>query len=268
MKKKILHDSCTRFAPDAGIAIGPILFIIAILGILAAAIAAGSGSFTVKTSKESDATKASALIDLGSTSKLGMDRLMAAGYDFSTIYIDIAKTTETNSVFSPTGGGVGVPSTAMASCPTFSAALPTCALRTTADGWNFPKSTGDIMLLGTTSGTNISVIQLMMIPVTQGTCDAINQQANALVGSTQASGVIFAATDTGNIASTAAGAITAWDADLKSKYVGCINSSSDSTTPGAATDGGAASGGVGAGVAEPDGTGVKIYYFFQVIGVS
>jgi hypothetical protein len=34
-----------RFAPDAGIAIGPILFVIALLGILATVIAAGTGDF-------------------------------------------------------------------------------------------------------------------------------------------------------------------------------------------------------------------------------
>ena len=42
-----------RLSPNAGIAIGPILFIIAILAILAAAIAAGSGSFTAGTTSES-----------------------------------------------------------------------------------------------------------------------------------------------------------------------------------------------------------------------
>src|ERR1700728_5210589 len=53
-----------RLASDAGIAIGPILFIIALLGILAAAIAAGSGSFTSSTTNESDETKAAALINI------------------------------------------------------------------------------------------------------------------------------------------------------------------------------------------------------------
>ena len=41
-----------RWQREVGIAIGPILFIIAILAILAAAIAAGSGSFTAPTATE------------------------------------------------------------------------------------------------------------------------------------------------------------------------------------------------------------------------
>src|SRR5580658_2534770 len=65
-----------RFGHDAGIAIGPILFIIAILGILAAAIAAGSGSFTSGTTAESSKTKAAALIQIGENLKIGMDRLI------------------------------------------------------------------------------------------------------------------------------------------------------------------------------------------------
>ena len=73
-----------RMGATAGIAIGPILFIIAILAILAAAIAAGSGSFTSGTTSESAKTKASALIQIGENLKVGMDRLiMEGGYGLS-----------------------------------------------------------------------------------------------------------------------------------------------------------------------------------------
>ena len=41
-----------------GIALGPILFIIAILAIIAAAIAAANGGFTANTTTESDKSKA------------------------------------------------------------------------------------------------------------------------------------------------------------------------------------------------------------------
>ncbi len=51
-----------RLRRQSGIAIGPILFVIAILAILAAAIAAGSGSFTASTTAESTKTQASAII--------------------------------------------------------------------------------------------------------------------------------------------------------------------------------------------------------------
>ena len=50
-----------KFEPQSGITIAPILFIVAVLAILAAAIAAGSGSFTGGTSTESATTKAAAI---------------------------------------------------------------------------------------------------------------------------------------------------------------------------------------------------------------
>ena len=69
----------SRLDPNAGIAIGPILFIIAILAILAAAIAAGSGSFTAGTTTESSKTQASALIQIGENLKIGTDRIVMEG---------------------------------------------------------------------------------------------------------------------------------------------------------------------------------------------
>src|SRR5580698_4104592 len=93
-----------RFPPDAGIAIGPILFIIAILGILAAAIAAGSGSFTNGTASESNSTKAAALIQIGENLKVGMDRLMMeGGIDFNSVVIGVNNTSNATDLFSPTG---------------------------------------------------------------------------------------------------------------------------------------------------------------------
>ncbi|MFZ4859913.1 MAG: hypothetical protein ACOYL3_26415 [Desulfuromonadaceae bacterium] len=50
---------------DAGIAIAPILFVIALLGILAAAIAAGSGAFSSSTSTESAKATAEAIVQQG-----------------------------------------------------------------------------------------------------------------------------------------------------------------------------------------------------------
>ena len=48
-----VSGSLSRLRPSAGIALGPILFILAILTILAAVIAAGSGGFTANTTNES-----------------------------------------------------------------------------------------------------------------------------------------------------------------------------------------------------------------------
>src|SRR5580704_10446143 len=107
------HDpAADRWHNDAGIAIGPILFIIAILAILAAAIAAGSGSFTAPTASEGAKTKASAIIQLGDNIKMGMDRLtMENGVSFGNWVINTANTVNNTDLFSPTGGGISPPST-------------------------------------------------------------------------------------------------------------------------------------------------------------
>ncbi len=116
--RRAYHFEFERWQKDAGIAIGPILFIIAILAILAAAIAAGSGSFSAPTATEGAKTKASAVIQLGDTLKMGMDRLtMENGISWGGWTINTANTVNNNDLFSPTGGGVSPPSTSMAGNP-------------------------------------------------------------------------------------------------------------------------------------------------------
>ncbi len=154
-----------RFAADAGIAIGPILFIIAILGILAAAIAAGSGTFTSSTNNESSKTKAAALIQIGENLKIGMDRLLLENdITFANVVIGITNTTNTTDLFSPTGGGITIPATSMAQTPT-------------NDPWYYP--TAILPSLGTGVSTNLED-RMAMIQVDSGTCDQINSKANAV----------------------------------------------------------------------------------------
>ena len=62
-----------------GIAIGPILFIIAILALLAAAIAAGSGGFTASTNTDSAKVLAQAIIDYAEQVKTGVNTVSANG---------------------------------------------------------------------------------------------------------------------------------------------------------------------------------------------
>ena len=90
-----------------GIALGPILFIIAILAIIAAAIAAGAGGFTDNTNTESAKTQASTLIQIGGTLRNGFDNLVSNGVDPSAITYG---TTLATDIFSPTGGAIGSPS--------------------------------------------------------------------------------------------------------------------------------------------------------------
>lgn len=148
-----------RLRHDAGIALGPIIFIIAVLAILAAAIAAGSGSFNASTNTEGNRTKASGLIQVGENLKIGMDRLtMENGVSWAGWTINAANTVNTVDLFSPTGGGISSPSIALAG-------------NAASDIWYYPQA--NINGLGTTSDK-----QLAILNVSQGVCQEINNRAN------------------------------------------------------------------------------------------
>jgi hypothetical protein len=70
MKQRTLNN-------QDGIALGPILFMIAILAILAGAIAAGSGGFTANANKENAKITAATLIHLLNDYKTGFDMILA-----------------------------------------------------------------------------------------------------------------------------------------------------------------------------------------------
>jgi len=193
---------------NAGIAIGPILFIIAILAILAAAIAAGSGSFTAGTSSESARTKASALIQIGENLRVGMDRLIQeGGYSLSgttaTYDINALNTTQLNALFSPVGGGISAPSAALSNTPG-------------TDKWYYPLV--GIPNLGTGD------LQLAVLKIDPNTCDQINNKANGLTidltnnGSTAGVGV-----DLGDFTTASPGTASNWPANLTGKTIGCVH---------------------------------------------
>ncbi|MDX2027109.1 MAG: hypothetical protein SFW62_00565 [Alphaproteobacteria bacterium] len=193
------HASERRFASQSGIAIGPILFIIAILAILAAAIAAGSGSFTAGTSKESDRTRASALIQIGENLKIGVDRLLLQDIaQFGAIDFNAknADSSSNNVLFSPNGGGITAPSVTLANDPG-------------NDVWYYP--TGGIGGLGTASSEQLAVLR-----VSQGVCTEVNARANALATP--------AVNDLGDFtsASNDAALLAAWPAALFGKPIGCV----------------------------------------------
>ncbi|MGE0109221.1 MAG: hypothetical protein AB7S81_05580 [Bdellovibrionales bacterium] len=160
MSKTMMKQMVRTLRRDEGIAIGPILFIIAILGILASAIAAGSGSFTSSTTGEGNRAKAAALIDIGQTLKIGFDRLMGNGTAFSDIVIDPESTSNYEDLFSPIGGGVSAPSVTMAKNPG-------------EDKWHYPLIR--IPKLGTSAGSRVAVIR-----VDVGVCDEINKKVRSL----------------------------------------------------------------------------------------
>jgi type II secretory pathway pseudopilin PulG len=190
-----------RFAANAGIAVGPILFIIAVLAILAAAIAAGSGNFTSGTNQEANRTKAAAIIDLGQNLRIGMDRLvLEAGYSPTQVLISPNSTVNNTDLFSPLGGGVTTPSTALANDPI-------------NDTWYYP--TGPVPSMGTANNDYLAVLK-----VTAGTCDQINLKSNSVVTP--------AGADLGNFtANTAQANINAMP--FTGKAIGCVNNTNASS---------------------------------------
>ena len=99
-----------------GIVIGPILFLIAIIGVLAAAIAAGTGGFSGSSSTASAKVLASAILDYAQTVQTGVDRVMANGCEDTEISFEnpfVSGYTNPNApsdkschVFDLNGGGI------------------------------------------------------------------------------------------------------------------------------------------------------------------
>ena len=73
---------------DSGIAIGPILFIIAIFAVLATAISAGSSSFAINSTSESERTLASSIISIGQQYVAAIQKLTAMGCSVDQISFD------------------------------------------------------------------------------------------------------------------------------------------------------------------------------------
>ncbi len=203
-----------RLSSNAGIAIGPILFIIAILAILAAAIAAGSGSFTGGTATESDKTKSSALVQIGENLKIGMDRItMEGGLIPTAVDTATGNTALSNALFSPIGGGIAPPSVGMANNPKY-------------DKWYFPQ--GLVKGFGT-GGSNNNV--LAVLPVSAGVCQEINNRVlgAATLPTTEQMGNFLANTVTGsanwpttpNLVGVATGCVLNTDAPLGSGCPAC-----------------------------------------------
>jgi hypothetical protein len=216
------HLTRTRQPRNAGIALGPILFIIAILAILAAAIAAGSGSFNASTATEGNKAKASALIQVGDNLKVGMDRLtMENGVAYNGWTTSPANTVNNVDLFSPTGGGIAPPSITMAG-------------NAASDVWYYPQ--GAVPGLGTYSANAANTLQLAVLNVTSGVCAEVNNRANgqAIAPAAQALGDFSTTPATGNIGATTSAhwpnVNNATSLNLDGRPVGCVNNNNATTT--------------------------------------
>jgi hypothetical protein len=81
-RASVKHGEATnsmRPINQRGIAIRPILYIVAILAVLASAIAAGSGSFNGDTSAISAKAQASAILEYAESVKMGVDMVLGKG---------------------------------------------------------------------------------------------------------------------------------------------------------------------------------------------
>jgi type II secretory pathway pseudopilin PulG len=190
-----------RLNDNAGIAIGPILFVVAILAILATAIAAGSSTFATNASQETNRTNAGSMIQIGQNLKLGVDRIVSLGTPLANVDINAQNTSTNTSIFSPLGGGLVPPSTALASTPA-------------TDLWYY--TWGAVANLGSTSLERLAVLK-----VNQGVCDQINTMG---ANTTTPAGV-----DVGAFSNTVN--LTAWPAALPGKMTGCLNNT-NVTIPG------------------------------------
>lgn len=207
--KKMDNTPIQRFDAQAGIAIGPILFIIAILAILAAAIAAGSGNFTAGTTTESNRTKASAIIEIGSNLKTGADRLiMENQVPFSSLDTNWQNTQGNNEMFSPEGGGITSPSFALANNPS------TDGTGSNGDIWYYPN--GPIPGLGDPGQPELFAV----LSVSQGVCSEINNKANSMATPT--------GSDLGDFTSNSQNATvtSGWPAVFNGHTVGCVQNES------------------------------------------
>jgi hypothetical protein len=185
-----------RLSAQAGIAIGPILFVVAILAILATAIAAGSSTFATSSSQETNRTNAASMIQIGSNLKMGVDRIVSLGTPLANIIINSGNTVNAVDLFSPLGGGLVSPSVALSSDPT-------------ADTWIY--TWGAVTSLGTTGLERIAALK-----VSQGVCDQVNIQAGNTA--TAAAAALGAINNTTNF--------SAWPAtNVVGKMVGCVNDS-------------------------------------------
>ena len=201
-------SAAPRFQSDAGIAIGPILFIIAILAILGAAIAAGSGSFTAGTTSEAAKMQATALIQIGENLQSGVSYLMSRNNISDPSQITYGTTLDTD-LFSPTGGAIIQPSTAyMTPNPTYVEMSSWHYMMTITVG-GFGTSADDLFAFSYIGNDSNALVK----------CNAINIQAN---------GVTSVPTVTIALIAAASPTHTSFNADfgpLNNKMTGCFYTS-------------------------------------------
>lgn len=193
-----------RLHVEAGIAIGPILFVVAILAILATAIAAGSSTFATNASQETNRTNAGSMVQIGQNLKLGVDRIVSLGTTLNNVDINAQNTSTNTALFSPLGGGLVPPSTALAATPA-------------SDTWIY--TWGAVTNLGSSAPERIALLK-----VNAGVCDQINIiGANITTANVSAGTPVPAAANLGAFSNTVNLDGANWVGTLAGKMTGCLN---------------------------------------------
>ena len=162
-----------RNTHQRGIAIGPILFIVAILAVLAAAIAAGSGAFNGDISAVSAKVQAATILEQAENMKIAVDRVLGHGCADTQVNFDnpivsgytnaTAPSDHSCDVFHPDGGGL-------------SWITPPANASGFADGYIY---SGHLGLVGTSSptgGVNPTQDLVAFLPdVSKKLCEEINR---------------------------------------------------------------------------------------------
>ncbi|QQR68550.1 MAG: hypothetical protein IPI58_06795 [Alphaproteobacteria bacterium] len=172
-----------------GIAIGPILYIVAILAVLVSAIAAGSGSFNSDTSAVKAKAQATAFLEYADEVKFAVDRVLGKG--FTDTHVSFEETSglskrpngtiidHTNpnctqsdcKVFNPEGGGV-IPRLMPAGAVVDPSTVPSVA-----NSWHpqsFKITTRRILNVGTDTGAGGTELVLLVGRPKNSVCMKIN----------------------------------------------------------------------------------------------
>lgn len=186
-------------AAEEGAALGPALFALVVLGLLSASIAAGTGYFSSGESVESQRAKAAALLETGQALKAGMDRLARQGIQLENVILDESVVNGSAGLFSPEGGGVMLPSAAMAADPS-------------KDQWIY--TSRNLPDIGTATGGD----RIALLRVSSGVCEQINLKAASLA-------MIPGAQDLGNFYASGVSSdsvLAEWPGALRGKMRGCV----------------------------------------------
>lgn len=97
-----------RIPATAGIAVGAILFVVAILAILIGAISAGTGGFGSNSASESHRTMSGTIVNQSSMMVVGFQRLITGGVEPADIIVteQYSPANHLRALYAPSGGGM------------------------------------------------------------------------------------------------------------------------------------------------------------------